>query len=274
MSGERRAITASAAPVTVDSLVRDLGELGVESGMTLLVHSSLSALGWVCGGPVAVVLALEELLGAQGTLVMPAHSTNLTEPSLWQNPPVPESWWETIRRSMPAYNPDLTPTVQMGAVVECFRKQPGTMRSAHPHHSFVARGRHAERVTAGHALAWSLGEESPLARVYDLDGWVLLLGVPHANNTSLHLAEHRAPLPRNRELTQGAPVLRDGRREWVTFPALDLHASVFDRLGADFARDTGLERAGAVGAGTARLMPQRQLVDYATSWLEQGRPRR
>ena len=70
-------------PATVESLQTELSALGVRAGMALLVHSSLSAMGWVCGGAVAVILALQEVLGASGTLVMPAHSTDLTEPSEW-----------------------------------------------------------------------------------------------------------------------------------------------------------------------------------------------
>src|SRR4051812_34374634 len=101
-------------PATVPSLISDFAALGVRSGMVLVVHSSLKSLRWVNGGPVAVILGLEEVLGPAGTLVMPTHSADNSDPSNWKNPPVPESWWQTIRDTMPAYDPALTPTFRMG----------------------------------------------------------------------------------------------------------------------------------------------------------------
>ncbi|GAB4216802.1 MAG: AAC(3) family N-acetyltransferase [Roseiflexaceae bacterium] len=266
--GEQRVIEQFAeAPVTVESLAADLHMLGVRPGMTLLVHTALSALGWVCGGPVAVLLALEQALGPAGTLVMPTFSTGLSEPSKWGNPPVPPSWWDTIRQTMPAYDPVLTPTRKMGAVAECFRSQPGTLRSPHPQLSFAARGPQAERIVGQHALDEPLGDNSPLARIYELDGWVLLLGVGHGNNTSLHLAECRASYPGKHSVQQGAPMLVNGQRAWVGFAMTGPHDADFPDIGADFATATGQERIGPAGAGLARLMPQRALVDYGVGWL-------
>ena len=172
--------------------------------MVLLVHSSLRAMGWVCSGAVAVIIALQEVLGATGTLVMPTHSTDLTEPSQWENPPVPESWWSVIRATMPAYHPDLTSTRSMGVIPETFRKQQGCLRSAHPHHSFCAYGHHASQIINSHSLEFGLGEGSPLARIYDLGGFVLLLGVGHESNTSMHLAEYRATFPTKHIVQEGA----------------------------------------------------------------------
>jgi aminoglycoside 3-N-acetyltransferase len=270
--GELEAVRRVAGmPATIESLRADLQELGLRPGMVALAHTSLSALGWVSGGPVAVCLALQLALREEGTLVMPTFTGDLSDPANWRNPPVPEAWWQTIRDTMPAYDRDATPTRGMGAVAETFRRMRGVWRSDHPQTSFAARGPLAEAITANHALDFGLGETSPLARIYEQDGWVLLLGVGHGNNTSLHLAECRATYPGRREVLNGAPVMVNGRRQWVSIREIDYDDDDFPTIGEAFERQTNAVRVGRVGQGTARLMRQRALVEFAVSWMEENR---
>jgi len=254
-------------PVTIPQLVADFQNLGLKNGMILLVHSSLSSLGWVSGGPAAVILALEEVLGEEGTLVMPTHSGDLSDPGLWENPPVPEDWHQKIRDTMPAFQKDLTPTRGMGALPESFRKQDGTLRSSHPHFSFAARGPKAKYITENHSLHFGLGEESPLGAVYRLGGSILLLGVGHANNTSLHLAEVRANFRGKKEQVQGAPIIVNGKRKWVEQRDLELNEDDFPEIGLAYQKEGGELVKGQVGYGEAILLPQKPLVDFAVEWM-------
>jgi aminoglycoside 3-N-acetyltransferase len=269
--GEQAAVERSGAtPVTVGSLVADLAALGVPRGGVVLVHSSLRALGWVVGGAEAVVEALLTVVGPAGTLVVPSFSTGRTDPARWQHPPVPESWWPVLRAEMPAFDPAVSSTRQMGAIADCVLRWPGTVRGPHPHVSMAANGPLAGSIVVPHPLDAGLGDASPMGRLYDLDAHVLLLGVGHRNNSSLHLAETRADYPGKEYYDEGAAVLVDGERRWVTFRDFDTDDADFVEVGAAF-EATGAARIGPAGRGEARLMRQRALVDFAVSEITRRR---
>ncbi len=272
-TGEHRVMEAAAASgdlVTPAAITRAVRALGVRPGMLLNVHSAMSKLGFVVGGAQTVVDGLLEALGPDGTLMMPTHSAQLSDPANWRNPPAPEGWWEQIRAEMPAYDPAHTPTRSMGAVPELFRTYPGALRSNHPQVSHAALGPLAARIVGEHPLHCFFGDASPIGKLYELDGWVLLLGVGHGNNTVLHLAEDRADFPGKTTHSEGAPIIADGRRRWQTFQPLKVSDDDFPAIGEAFAA-TGGQIAGQVGSAEVLLMRARDVVDFATDWIAANR---
>ncbi|MFC2145648.1 aminoglycoside N(3)-acetyltransferase [Actinomycetota bacterium] len=269
---EKEIIEKSSKPQTIKTLVKDLKNIGVKEGMVLLVHSSLSSIGWVSGGAVGVILALEEVLGWEGTLIMPTHSGDLSDPAKWENPPVPIDWCEEIRKTMPVFHPDITPTRGVGVVPEVFRKQEGVIRSDHPQVSFAARGKHAEYITSNHSLEYAFWEKSPLGKIYELNGCILLIGVGHINNTSLHLAEYRADYPSKSEEASGLPLMVSGHREWVDITDIKSYTDDFEDIGSAFSRSKGISvEEGDIGQAKSQLFSQRKLVDFAVDWMEKNR---
>jgi aminoglycoside 3-N-acetyltransferase len=255
-------------PVTVDRIVADLRELGVERGDVLIVHASMSAVGYVAGGAQAVVEALMTAVTERGTLVMPTHTPHIMDPATFTSPPVPDDWEDPVRESSTPYRPAVTPTKGMGQVVETFRDYPEVRRSRHPTLSFAAWGADRDAVVDDHPWDPPMGEGSPLAAVYDLDGEILRIGTDA--NTSLHLAEHRAP---GETPTQenGGPILDDdGEREWVTFEEVD-GPEDFREAEAAFEAAGGEVRRGAVGAAESTLVSQPALVDFAAAWFGENR---
>ncbi|HDQ14762.1 MAG TPA: AAC(3) family N-acetyltransferase [Sediminispirochaeta sp.] len=259
-------------PITRDRLVEDLRIIGVRAGMELVVHSSLSSVGWVCGGARTLIEALQEIIRPWGLLVMPAHSGDLSDPSGWQHPPVPESWWETIREEMPAYDPDRTPTRGIGVTAELFRTWPEVVRSTHPQLSFSFWGERARESAEGHGLDFALGDDSPLARLYDRQAQVLLLGAGYESNTSFHLAEYRADYGSKKVVDSAAPVLVGGHRRWKWFKDINIDSDDFAEIGRAFEKKHGDEiKRGRVGLADCRLFSQPLCVDFAVSWMERHR---
>jgi aminoglycoside 3-N-acetyltransferase len=155
-------------------------------------------------------------------------------------------------------------------IPELFRTWPGTLRSEHPIGSFAARGPNAATLTRNHQLLDMFGDSSPLGTLYAMDGYILLLGVDHGNNTSLHLAENRANWSGKLFIHEGTAMMVKGVREWVSFKMMSLDTDDFNTIGNAYESQAGIQR-GQVGEAVVRLLRQRPLVDFAVEWMEANR---
>lgn len=257
-------------PITKNDILRALSALGLRRGNIVMVHTSLSKIGYVCGGAQAVIEALIETVGEHGTIMMPTQTWKNLDPETGVHGDISEEDWDTIRENWPAYNKSLTPTNTMGAVAEMFRSWPGAMRSDHPARSVAAWGRYAEHLVSDHDLSNIFGDGSPIGKLYELNGKVLLIGVGYNKNTSLHLADARAEYPGKHNSIEHSAIMENGKRIWKAYETLFVDGDDFDRIGMAFEQDNPVEKT-ALGNAELRLMSQRKLVDFAVQWIERFR---
>jgi len=228
--------------LSIAEVADQLRALGVREGRVLLVHTSFRATRPIEGGPRGLIEAIRRALGPEGTLVMPSWSGDDDEP----------------------FDPLATPTPpSLGVVAETFWRLPGVLRSDH-FQAFAAAGREAARVTSDPLPLPPHIPASPVGRVHDLDGQVLLIGVGHDADTTLHLAELIADVPYR--LPMHGTVLRDGRPVRIDYQEND-HCCERFALADGWLRARGLQSEGPVGHAHARLARARDIVDVALEHL-------
>lgn len=242
-----------------------LTRLGLSTGQTVLVHSSLRRVGWIPGGAAALRdLLLDILDPALGTLVVPTQTGSTSATSggfLAATTGRSEADYQAYLDRLPGFDPRHSPSEEMGALAEAVRTHPDARRSSHPVTSFAAVGRLAEELMAVHPLHSLLGKESPLGRLYECDALVLLIGVGYDKCTAFHLGENPELAPE-----------RDYRCKigdsWRLFRAPAHRDEEFAELGSMFESSRPHRVRGAtVGAAQCRLFPLTEAVDYAAVTL-------
>jgi aminoglycoside 3-N-acetyltransferase len=228
--------------IGVAELTAQLVHLGIASGNVVLLHTAFSKVGPVEDGPNGVVRALASALGPDGTLVMPSMSDDDDHP----------------------FDPKTTACRGMGVVADTFWRLPGVMRSDNPH-AFAAMGREAARITAGHPLDFPHGLNSPVGRVYELDGRILLLGAGHDANTTIHLAEAMAGVRYRRK--KSLTILRDGTPVRFRYEEIDHCCDNFNLVDGWLDAEAK-QRRGRVGRAEARLMKARDVVAVVVARLK------
>ncbi|HEY7382405.1 MAG TPA: AAC(3)-IV family aminoglycoside N-acetyltransferase [Beijerinckiaceae bacterium] len=222
-------------------IVDQLRRLGVAGGGVLLVHTSFRAVRPVEGGPAGLIAALCDALGS-GTLVMPSWTGHDEEP----------------------FDPSTTPAApDLGVVADIFWRQPGVRRSAHPF-AFAALGPLAEQIVADPLPLPPHIPASPVGRVHERDGQVLLIGIGHEADTTLHLAELLGGAPYR--VPKHCTVEQDGRPVRVSYGEND-HCCERFALADDWLRAENLQAEGLVGHAHARLARARDIVRVAREHL-------
>lgn len=253
-----------------EDIVKAFRNVGLKKDDVVMVHTSLKSMGYVCGGAQTVIEALIEGVGENGTIMMPTQSWKNLDPTTGVHWEIDESQWQIIRDNWPAYDKNITPTNTMGAVAEMFRQWDGSVRSDHPARSVCAWGKYADYLTKNHDLSNIFGDGSPLSRLYDLNGKVLLIGVGYDKNTSIHLADARAQYPGKHDCIEHSAIMEDGKRVWKSYSTLFVDGEDFEDIGEAFEKEHAISEA-MIGNAVIKLMSQRDVVDFSVKWIEENR---
>ena len=235
------------AALTTDDLTASLRSLGLQAGDRVVVHSSLRAVGVIEGGAEAAVAALLDVVGPGGLVVAPTF---------------------TYRTA--AFDPAVTPG-RTGALGESLRRRPGAVRSLHPFYSVAAAGAGAAELCAGDHLLAAASPGSPLDRLAATGGLVLLLGVGHTSNTTVHVGEFHAQapyldIPFDPDWPKQAEISRGGELLNVSYQLFPGCSRAFGALELPL-RERGVIRDGRVGRALAQLVPGSAVIEATMALL-------
>ena len=272
MSG--RCCSASHAPGLAfrGQIALQVRNLGLAPGDTVMLHASVGAIGWIAGGPREVLAGILDVLGPEGTLMMCVGWDGSPYDITVISPQVPPAMLEL----WPAYDPTTSRAVPSWSVLaEHLRTWPGAKRSEHPDSSFAAVGRHADEFTQAHPLNYGMGAGSPLEKLCQRNGKVLLLGAPLSSITLLHHAEHLANVPDKKIVRYKAPILRNGEKQWIDIEEFDTNGclpwrgavDLFEAIASEHVQE-GHGVIGLVGAAKSYLLDAATLNQFAIDWIE------
>lgn len=264
------------SPATRSDLRDGMLDLGVRRGGVLMVHTRMSAFGWIVGGAETVVRACLEAVGPDGTVVaFTGWEDSPYHLGLW-----PDGWREAYMAEMPPFDPEVSEArYDFGRVPERLRTWPGALRSSHPEVSFAAMGPRASWLLGDEDLDDPWGSASALGRLVEAGGQVVGLGAPLGTLTLCHHAERLASVEGKNLHRYSMPMATPDGFEWRNFESIDTFYGVLpyadvgipehpvDTL-ARVALEAGAGTTGQILRAQSWLFEAKQTVDEVVAWLE------
>ncbi len=232
--------------LTFEKLVEGFRDLGLENGDTLLVHSSYKSLGEVDGGPRTVTHALETVLGAEGTLIMPTFNFDFNKGVPWD-----------VRKTRS----------KMGALTEVVRVDPRAKRVFHPFYSFAILGKHAEMLGSLRYKS-SYERNSVFGKLRDLDGKIMVIGLSYNDSMTFfhHIEQMEGVDYRFLKQFTGEVTDENGNTYTDTFEMLvrDIDQGVMtmvDPMGA-LMEQVGIVKIRKIGEAEVKLMRANEVYEF------------
>jgi aminoglycoside 3-N-acetyltransferase len=254
------------------SLRDDLTHIGLRAGDTVMVHAAMSKVGPLLNGPDALSNAILDVVGPDGTMLVYTSWDSVHDDLLDDEGRVLPEW----RDHIPGFDPLSSRAVRMnGIIAEFVRTMPGARRSANPGASVAAVGKMAQWITADHRLDYGFGEDTPLSRLVEIGGRILMVGAPWDTMTLIHHADHLADIPDKRRIRIEVPLAGPDGTEWQFMEEFETGDPVHEDLPENYIEqivtayvESGGGRQGAIGLAPSLLVDARPMLAFAIDWLE------
>lgn len=248
--------------MTKEDIKYQLQKMGLKKGMAVLIHANLDKLGFMSDGPQTIIDALIDAVGYDGTIVMPTFTLDMVDPCCRKDVHIDCESWEYIRDSMKPFDRKLS-AGKYDELIQQFLRNDGVVRSYHPLHSFAAWGKYAKIICDRHPLHFSLSKDSPLGKLYELNGFVLLLGCDYEECAMFHLSRYNTnQLPIK---VVCCPVNTNGKADWKDLLDLEIDKLGYDMVGK-IMEEREIVKMCCIGEGLCKFFSGRQAVTLATAY--------
>jgi aminoglycoside 3-N-acetyltransferase len=249
-------------------LLEQSRQLGLSSGDSVMVHASLRSVGRILGGPDVLIDALTDTIGPAGTMMMYVGCEQPFD-DVGRGCYTAEEEALILAHCPPFDLMTARASRAFGALAELFRTRPGVICSRNPGARMAALGARADWITREHPLNYGMGAGSPLEKLCETDGKVLLLGSDPDEVTLLHYAENLAPIARKKTVRVKLPLPVDGKRTWIEIEECNSSTGIRDwpeRFFADIVQafvQTPNVRTARLGNAVTHCLDAKALVDFA-----------
>lgn len=243
---------------TKEMICQQLEILGIQKGMVLYIQTDLRKLGEFAGGAQTLLNALMDSVGFEGTLVIPTFTMSLVDPAC-RKKRIARQYWQQARQDALPYHRKLSAPDCNDAFTLQFLRNEGVVRSYHPIYSFAAWGKYAKLICDKHPLHFGLGEDSPLGKLLEFNGHVVLLGELYHKCMLFKLASYKEERQPIRIIT--APIENNQSMIWKDMLELSFKDELDVAIG-DYITSHGLVNTSYIGNGKCYMFNARESIKW------------
>ncbi|MGN1343135.1 MAG: aminoglycoside N(3)-acetyltransferase [Traorella sp.] len=248
--------------LTKEDFKAAMQRLGVKKGMLLYVSASLDEFPCVIGGAQAIIEALMDIVGYDGTIVMPSFTYYLCDPIEMKD--VPRDRVQEARRNSLAFDKRLSIPKDSGEVSIQFMRNEAVLRSNHPMVSFLAWGKYAKLIVEKHPLHFGMNHLSPLGKIKEYNGYVITIGNEYQDCEIFHVAQYmtmKCPIR-----IYSCPIDRSGSTSWIQILDLELNHDSYNKIG-EIMEERQLVKTTYIGSSTCRMFSAKVAIEGSLEYF-------